>query len=238
MNKNAAKRKKHPIFNGVKNFLRIFKRKPKFVYLGEKINEPSVILSNHVGSSGPLTWELYPEFPFRFWGTYEMNSSFPILYRYLSKDYFHRKMHWPLWLSRIFCVIAGPIVYCFYKGLELISTYPDVRLKKTINTSIDVFENGHNIIIFPEDSSSGYYDNLTKFFSGYLVLLERCYKKGMDLPVFIAYFSKKMKTVVIDKPIRYSELMNKYDGLSEDEISTELLARSNQLGNEIRQNLY
>jgi hypothetical protein len=238
MYRNRARKRKHPIFDCVKKFLRLFKKKPKFIYLGEKVNEPSLILSNHVGSSGPLTWELYPEFPFRFWGTYEMNSSLPTLYKYLSKDYFHGKMHWPLWISRIFCVIAGPIVYCFYKGLELISTYPDARLKKTINTSIEVIEDGNNIIIFPEDSSVGYFDKLTKFFSGFLVLAERCFRRGKDLPIFIAYFSKKDKKVVIDRPIRYSELLSKYNGLSSDEIAAILLTRSNQLGVDIRNKVY
>ena len=99
-------------------------------------------------------------------------------------------------------------------------------------------KDGNNIIIFPEDSSFVYFDNLSKFFSGFLVLAERCHRRGKDLPIFIAYFSKKKKKVVIDKPIRYSELISKYAGLTMDEISSKLLTRSNQLGNDIRKTLY
>ena len=238
MYENTAKKKKHPIFNVVKGVVRIFKRKQKVVYLGDKVEKSSLILSNHVGASGPMMWELYPEFPFRFWGTYEMNGDLQMVYQYLSKTYFHKKKHWPLWLSRIFCLIAAPVMKGIYHGLEVISTYPDVRLKSTVTTSWELIEEGNNIVIFPEDSSSGYFDQMTKFFSGFLFFARICYKRGHDVPIFVAYYSVKKNTTVIDAPIKYSELMAKYDGLSDAEICKILLGRCNQLGEEIHANKY
>ena len=231
MYKNIAKKKKHPLFDKVKFILRIFKKKHKVIYLGEKVEKSSIILSNHVGALGPLSWELYTEFPFRFWGTFEMNSDLKTLYHYLSKVYFHQKKHWPIWLSNIFCLIAAPIMKALYKGLEVISTYTDLRLKGTINKSIEILEEGYNIIIFPEDSSNGYFDKLTKFYSGYLFLAKNCYIRGNDISIFIAYYNKKLKQITIDKPIKYSELIKKYPNLSSEEISDKLLNRCNQLSN-------
>ena len=238
MYKNEAKTKKHPFYDKVKSVIRLFKKKHEVIYLGEKVEKSSLILSNHVGMSAPLSWELYPEFPFRFWGTYEMNGNLKTVYKYLSETYFHNKMHWPLFLSKLFCLIAAPVMKGFYKGLEVISTYTDLRLKQTINTSLEVLNKGHNIIVFPEDSSSGYFDKLTKFYSGFLFLAKTCYKKGHDVPIFVSYYSKKNKKAVIDKPIKYSELLDKYQGLTHDEIALKLLDRCNELGEGIITNKY
>ena len=235
---NNAKEKKHPFYDKVKCVIRIFKKKHEVIYLGEKIEKSSLILSNHVGMSAPLSWDLYPEFTFRFWGTYEMNGDLKTVYKYLSETYFHNKMHWPLFLSKLFCLIAAPVMKGFYKGLEVISTYTDLRLKQTVNTSLDILNKGHNIIVFPEDSSSGYFDKLTKFYSGFLFLAKTCYKKELDVPIFVSYYSKKQRKIVVDKPIKYSSLLEKYKDLSHDEIAFELLNRCNQLGEDIASNKY
>jgi hypothetical protein len=169
---------------------------------------------------------------------YEMNGSLITVYKYLSKIYFHQKKHWPLWLSRIFCVIAAPVMKGFYKGLEVISTYKDVRLKSTITKSIEISDKGHNIIIFPEDSSSGYFDKMKKFFTGYLFLAKQYYKKGNDIPIFVSYYCKEKRKIVIDQPIKYSELSIKYEGASPEEIAKKMLERCNQLGEDIKANKY
>ena len=238
MYKNIAKKKKHFLFDKVKCVLRVFKKKHQVIYLGDKVERSSIVLSNHVGASGPLSWELYPEFPFRFWGTFEMNSDFKTMYHYLSKIYFHQKKHWPLWISRIFCLIATPVMKGMYKGLEVISTYSDMRLKGTIGTSVEVLKEGHNIVIFPEDSSHGYFDKMTKFFPGFLLLAKTCYRNGIDTPIYVAYYSKAKKKMVIDKPIKYSELIKKYEGLSFDDIAQKMLERCNQLVQDIISNKY
>ena len=238
MFKNLAKDKKHPLYDFFKKILRLIKKKPQIIYLGEKVQKSSIILSNHVGASGPLAWELYPQFSFRFWGTYEMNGSLITVYKYLSKIYFHQKKHWPLWLSRIFCLIAAPVMKGFYRGLEVISTYKDMRLKSTVAKSMEILDKGHNIIIFPEDSSIGYFDKMTKFFTGYLFLAKLYYKKGNDTPIFVSYYCKEKRKIVIDCPIKYSELMEKYFGLSSEEIAQKMLQRCNQLGEDIKSNKY
>lgn len=225
------RKKKHPIFNGFKGFLKIFKRKPKTLYLGEKPTEPCIVLSNHVGSSGPLTYELFADYQFRFWGTYEMNGDFKTLYKYLSKTFYHEKLHMPLWLARIWCVIAAPVAKGFYKGLELISTYTDMRFWGTLKESIETLQNGKSLIIFPEDSSIGYFDKMTHFFSGFIVLAKQALIKGLNLPIYITYFSKKHKTILYDKPILCSELLS--TGETKEEIAERFLARSNYLGEQI-----
>ena len=225
------RKKKHPIFNGFKAFLRLFKKKPKMVYLGKQPKEPCIILSNHVGSSGPITYELHADFQFRFWGTYEMNGDFKTLYKYLSKDFYHAKLHMPLWLSRIWCVIAAPVAHGFYKGLELISTYKDTRFWGTMKESLATLQDGKSLIIFPEDSTHGYYDNLQFFFSGFTLLAKACVQKDLDVPIYFAYYSKKHKTIMFDKPTTCSELLN--SAPTKEEIAENTRVRINALGEEI-----
>ena len=58
----------------------------------------------------------------------------------------------------------------FYKGLQLIPTYPDGRLKTSIEKSFDYLNKGSNIIIFPEDISKGYFDVLYHNIIGVMIM--------------------------------------------------------------------
>ncbi len=197
-------------FKGLKQVLKLFIPRPKFVYLGEKISTPAIILSNHVGASAPLAWELYFSQRFRFWGTHEMTGGLKSVYRYLSEVYFPRKKHWNKTLAKLFCLIAAPLANLFYKGLQLIPTYRDARFKQTIQKSLSSVKSGSNLIIFLEDSSDGYHDKLKCFYAGFTMIGDACLKEGIDLPVYVSYYRKKDKTFLIDKPILFSRLKGLY----------------------------
>lgn len=215
-------------FRGFKNLLKIRYRKPNFIYLGEKPTNSSVILSNHIGARVPLTLEIYADFPIRYWGTYEMNFGFKKLYRYQTITYYHGKKGWNIHLARLFCLIASPLTNLFYKGLRLISTYPDYRLRETISTSIDFIESGGNVVIFPEDSSKGYFEEMKYFFSGFALLAERALKHGRDIPIYVSYLRPKYNTYIFEKPIYYSELKKLHP--DKKDMAKYLLERTNNLG--------
>ena len=203
-------------------------KEPRFVYLGEKIGNGGVILSNHEGTDAPMSLEIYLDKPVRMWGAHEMNSGVVKMYKYQSRVYYHEKKHWNLHLARLFCLIASPLTNLFYKGLNLISTYRDVRFRKTIRESIEALKAGDNIVIFPEDSAKGYLEELEGFYAGFVVLAEVCKKQGMDLPIYVSYFRKKDLTYIIDAPVLYSELSK--NGETKEEISRRLVNRCNELG--------
>ena len=225
--KYIKKRKK--CFEKLKKILRLFIKKSEFIYLGEKIEDGSIIISNHEGASSPLTLELYSEFYFRFWGTYEMNSGLKSVYKYLSEIYFHKKKHWNIHLSRIFCVIAAPVVNLFYKGFDLISTYPDGRLLNTIKESIKVLENNKNLVIYPENSNNGYFKALEMFHPGISLFLEQCLKKNINAKVYVSYLKKEERKYIIDKPIYIKELLDMH--LSREELASYLCDKCNNLSN-------
>ena len=228
MKKDKKLKKPRPWWFGIiKGFLRIFIRKPKMVYLGDPIQEQGIILCNHVGAKGPLNLELHLNRPFRFWGTYEMNSNVREVYRYLSQIYFLEKKHFKPFFAKLIGFIGAPLAWTFYRGLNLISTYTDLRLKTTFKESLDTIKKGYSLVIFPEDSHDGYHDNLKKVFAGFAVFAKICYKQGVDLPIYISYLRKKKKTLIVDKPIRYSELAAKYK--TNEEITDFICSHMNNL---------
>ena len=215
-------------FKGYKGLIKIFKKRTKFKYLEGEITTPSLILSNHVGTSAPLSFELYLDKPIRFWGASEMNSGLKSLYKYQSEVFYHEKRGWNIHLAKLFCLIASPLTNLFYKGLNLISTYLDVRFINTLKESLEAVKNGQNIVIFPEISDKGYLDKLEGFHNGFLSFLKYAYKNGIDLPIYVTYFHKKSKVHMVDAPIKFSELLKISDNY--EILSNYLCDRCNKLG--------
>ena len=215
-------------WNFILSIFKIFKRKPKFVLLGDKLEDQSIYLCNHVGASGPLTLELYFPKLFRSWGTYEMNEGMKERFKYLSTTYFHQKKHLPKFLAFFISIFATPLMTLFYKGIRLISTYKDIRLVNAFKQSFETLDKNESIVIFPEDSSNGYFEHLTKYFPGFVMLAEKSYARGDDLLIYNMYYQKKNNIIVVDNPIRYSEI--KKWNLSREEVAEKFRVRANELG--------
>ena len=228
MAKNGYKDIRKPWFRFVKKIMRVFIKKTEFIYLDKKIEEPTIILSNHVGTAAPLAFELYGNLPFRFWGASEMNSGLVALYKYQTRVFYHEKKHWNLHLARLFCLIASPLTNMFYKGIDLISTYRDIHFTKTVSESIKTLDGGKSVIIFPEISDKGYLDVLEGFHCGFTVLGSILLKKNKDFPITVAYYRKSEKRYIVDKPVMLSELFK--NGASREDIAKKLCDRCNELG--------
>ena len=157
-----------------------------------------------------------------------MNSGVVSLYKYQTKVYYHEKKHWNIHLARIFCLLASPLTNLFYSGFDLISTYKDARVIKTLRESIAALKSGDNIVIFPEDSTNGYLPELEGFHEGFVLLGEVALKQELDLPIYVSYFRKSDCTYIFDAPVNFSELSEKYG--SRAEIAKYLCNRCNELG--------
>ncbi len=222
------KKKRKLWFKCLKQMMRMRYKRPAFVYLGEKFQYGSIILSNHEGTDAPMSLEIYNNDALRMWGAHEMNSGLRKMYAYQTKVYYHEKKHWNLHLARLFCLLASPLTNMFYSGFNLISTYRDSRFLKTLRESEDAIKNGESVVIFPEDSSKGYLAELEGFHPGCILLAETLYKKGIDVPIYVTYFKKQDKVYVIDKPVKYSELLKTHK--TREDILKVLCNRCNELG--------
>jgi hypothetical protein len=225
---SKPKDKRRLYFRILKKMMKCRYKEPRFVYLGEKITNGGLILSNHEGTDAPMSFEIYHDAPVRMWGAHEMNSGVIPMYKYQSRVYFHEKKHWNLHLARLFCIIASPLTNLFYSGLELISTYRDARFVKTVRESMDAILAGDNIVVYPEDSTKGYLAELEGFHEGFVMFAEICHKRGLDLDIFVSYFRKGDLVYIIDAPIKYSKLLSKYG--DRKQIAKHLCERCNELG--------
>jgi len=223
-----TKRLRRRGFGILKAIMRWFIKPSEFIYLGGELPSGTVIVSNHVGTSAPLALELYSGLPFRFWGAWQMNSGLINLYKYQTRVFYHEKKHWNIHLARLFCLIASPLTYMFYSGLNLISTYTDIRFRTTISQSMRALEDGRSLVIFPEDSTKGYLDELEGFHGGFLMMGEICLRYGVDFPVSVAYYKKSERRYIFDKPVMVSELLA--GGKSRDKVAADLCERCNHLG--------
>ena len=226
--KIVARKNRKKRYEFLKKIMKGRYKKPQFVYLGKELEEPAIIISNHEGTDAPMSLELWCDTTMRMWGAHEMNSGLVKMYKYQSRVYYHEKKHWNLHLARLFCLIASPLTNLFYKGLNLISTYNDVRFVKTLKESHKSLQRGESIVVFPEDSTKGYLKELEGFHNGVVLLAEYCYKKGMDLPIYVSYFNKATMQYIFDTPVMYSKLLSTY--ITRDAISQHLLYRCNKLG--------
>lgn len=206
-------RKRSLWFSAYRRLVGLFTARPRFVYLGEKVSEPSVILSNHEASAGPLTWERFFEGPKRFWAAHEMTEGVRSVFRYLAYYYFPEKKHLPKAISVLIGAVASPFVSLYYAGLKPIATFRDTKgFVRTIRESRTALDEGESVILFPEDSSKGYSDRLHSVHAGFAVFCERMLRRGRDLNVVLTYFSRKKRTVLIDRPFKYSELRRRFGG--------------------------
>ena len=231
MKKNNALTQAKPrkaYFRMLKKIMKVRYKEPTFIYLDGEIQKGSIILSNHEGTDGPMAMEIYLDHPFRMWGAGEMNSDLISLYKYQTEIYYHQKKHWNIHAARAFCLIASPITKLFYSGLDLISTWQDARFVKTLKTSLEAITSGDSIVIYPEISDKGYLAELEGFHPGFVLLAEYCFRKGIDVPIYVTYFRKGDNTYIVDKPVYYSDLVAA--GESRDEIAARLCARCNELG--------
>jgi len=215
-------------FRALKNLMRCRYKPTRFIFLGEEFSGGSIVLSNHEGTDAPMALEMYLDKPMRFWGAYEMNSGLRKLYKYQTRVYYHEKKHWNIHLARLFCLIASPLTWLFYSGLDLISTYKDIRFAKTIKESLAAINEGKSIVIFPEHSEKGYLPELEGFFEGFAVLAEHAARKGIDVPLVVSYFRKNENVYVFDNPVPYSALVREFGDRSS--IVAHLLGRCNELG--------
>lgn len=215
-------------FRFIKTLMTSRYKKPEFIFLGDKFEDGSIIISNHEGTDAPMSLEMYMDRKLRFWGAYEMNSGLIKMYKYQTRVYYHEKKHWNLHLARLFCLIASPLTNLFYKGLNLISTYRDQRFYKTLKQSYSAIEKGDSIVVFPENSEKGYLKELESFYGGFVVLAEYAYKKGKDVQIVVSYFIKEKNRYVFDKPIRYSVLLS--ERKTREQMMDYLLNRCNALG--------
>ena len=220
--------KRQPFWRVFKFVFRPFFLVKNVEFLGEKFPKRCIIVANHNNKKGPMVYEF--SFPTRHvtWGAYQMLGSYKMRFKYLRDVLYIQKNGIKKFPATIRALVEATFSPPSYKGMKVIPSYPDARLRKTLNYSMQCLENDMAISLFPEDSNEGYFDEMKHFFSGFVILSQQYFKKtGEDLPIFPAYYGRKKKKIVVGEPLYVQDFVKQ--GLNREEIAEQYRLAVNQL---------
>jgi len=210
-------KKQRPTYTFGAKVIKFFSKKYKIINLNDELVENNCIfISNHSAANGPLMLTLNLPFKFVPWGINDMCQKYSVRRRYLIDIFYRKKLKYSKFRSfaigTLFAIISGYL----YRNNDVIPTFTDVSLKSTMEKSIEKLKQGENILIFPEDSSDGYFEVLTKYYPGFAMLSKLYFKKTkIDLPVYPIYISKKKKVIIMGKPLFVNRMLEQKFTLKE-----------------------
>lgn len=197
--KIAMPKRKQPVFKVFKGIVKPFYN-CDVINLEGDVPEKAIIIANHSAKSGPMALEInYPRFNVK-WGAHPMLGNYKSRFLYLRNVLYVQKCGKNKFIATIKSLFEALFSKMIYKGIKVFPTYQDARLTKTIKASILTLDNNMSIMIFPENSNTGYFDELIELFGGFITLSEQYYRKtGQDLPIIPVYYHKKTKQIIIGK---------------------------------------
>ena len=221
-------KKRHPFFGCVKGVLKVFRKKPTVINLAGELPGRCIVLCDHAAKSGPLGLELYFPRATVKWGAHEMLGSFTERWRYLRDVFYMRKQGYGrvrAGLLSTFEAIFSPLIY---RGMNVIGTYSDGRLIKTMRKSEAALGCDMPVVIFPENSDGGYFEEMKEFFAGFVLFaLQHLKKTGEDLPIYPCYYHPKRRRLIIGEPDYAGRLAA--EGMKRREIASFFRDRVNDL---------
>ena len=207
-------KRKQPVFKVFKGILRFF-YKCNVLSLEGEVPEKAIVIANHSAKSGPTALEInYPKFNVK-WGAHQMLGNYKSRFLYLRNVLYVQKCGKNKFVATLKSLFEALFSKMVYRGMKVFPSYQDGRLRKTINASIDALNENMSILIFPENSNSGYFDELKELFGGFVILAEQYYRKtGEDLPIIPTYYHKKTRQIIIGRKSYLQQL--KAQGLDRD----------------------
>jgi len=224
-------RRRQPFFACVKAFMRLFHKKIRTVSLDGKLDDRCLYLINHANKYGPMLYELYFPVYHVKWGAFPMLGGYNERRKYLRDVLYIQKNGYGRATASFKSFFEAFFSAFFYKGMKMVPTYPDARLVKTVKKSAEVLKDSA-VMIFPEDSSEGYYGVLRKFLPGFVLVAEQYFRRNHeDIPMRPAYYSKERKLILVGEPCYLQDF--KRDGLDREGIAEALRVRVNALHDRI-----
>lgn len=221
-------KKKQPVFSCVKGVIKLFVKKVKVVVLGGEIKEPTLFLANHANKMGPVIYELFfPVYTVK-WGAHEMLGSYKERRSYLKDILYIKKNKKGKVYASVKATFEAIFSGAMYKGLKFVGTYRNAGAFKTVKKTCDILNNDISVMVFPENSDDGYFDEMVSFYPGFVPVAEQMKKRhGKDVAIRPVYYHKKKSLIVIGKEFLFSQF--KAMNLKREEIAEFFKERVNEL---------
>ncbi len=221
-------KKSQPIWAIFKGLFHPFFYVKNVEFLGEKFPKKCIIVSNHNNKKGPVVYEFSLPVRHATWGAHNMLGSYKMRFDYLRDVFYMQKNGVKKWKATLRAGFESLFSIFVYKGIKVLPTFTDARFRKTLQYSMQCLDNDLAVSVYPENSNEGYFDEMTHFFPGFVMLADLYFKRtGEDLPVFPVYYGRKKKKIVVGKPLYVQDF--KKQGLNREEIAEKFRLEVNKL---------
>ena len=221
-------KRKQRVWRVTKRIFKPFFSVKSVEFLGEKFPDKCIIVSNHNNKKGPMVFELNLPVFHASWGAYQMLGNYKSRFRYLRDVLYIQKNKLSKFKATLKAGFEAIFSIYMYRGMKILPSYPDSRFRKTLKYSMDMLDAGNAVSVYPEDSNEGYFDEMTHFFPGFVMLAQQYYKNtGEDVPIFPVYYGRKKKKIVVGKPLYVQDFVKQ--GLDREQIAEEFRKAVNQL---------
>ncbi|MBQ2875787.1 MAG: hypothetical protein IJE25_02115 [Clostridia bacterium] len=200
----------------------------EFESMVKELPDKAIIPSIHSAKSGPMSISVsYPKH-YMMWGHHGMLGNYVERFKYLRNVLYIQKLHKGKFIATLKATYEAFFSKFVYKGMKMIGTYTDMRFLQTIKNSMEVLNDNASVVIYPEDSSEGYFDEIREAFPGFVMLALTYYQKyGEDVPLLPTYVTKKKRRLIVGKPIYARELEKQ--GLTKQQIADHVRDEINKL---------
>jgi 1-acyl-sn-glycerol-3-phosphate acyltransferase len=168
---------------------------------------PLIIVSNHEGSYGPMSLitslplELYP------WVVSETADARTAARR-IQTEFLEAELHlrppFSAWLARAIARITAALM----RDLNAVPVHQRSReVRVTVEHSVELLEQGKNILVFPEDPARKLNDVLCHFCTGFVHLARRYYERTRRAVLFLPVaVNRKARGILVGLPVRFDAL--------------------------------
>jgi 1-acyl-sn-glycerol-3-phosphate acyltransferase len=167
-------------------------------------DEPVIMVANHVGSFGPVSvitsmpTRLYP------WVSHEVTDLATVSGR-IQREFLEQELHLKPPLSEFLGRVIGRVCVAIMKDIGAIPVYSQSkRIKRTVEQSLALLEQGKNILVFAEDSTLKIDEVLCEFCTGFIHVAKLYYEKTRKAVQFLPVaVNRAAHGIRIGKPIRF-----------------------------------
>jgi hypothetical protein len=185
--------------------VRAFVKKPRIVGI-ENYNEkiPSVFVSNHLGSFGPVVMKAFFPVDLVPWVTYEImdNNECP---EYLRNDFVEKELKLKPPLSIVMSNMLSKITVSLMKYIKAIPVHKSgKKILTALYDSLHRLENGHAIVVFPEIPEAVSRDGINEFYTGFINIAKYYYNNNStNIAFYPVCIHKKNNAISIANPIMF-----------------------------------
>ncbi|MGI6701292.1 MAG: hypothetical protein ACOX3U_02340 [Christensenellales bacterium] len=183
-------------------FLKIIIGKSKVIWLTQISKEPAVFICNHTRLWAPLSMEFNFNIKVRPWV-----NGYMLTYRNTIKLFYHKIAYdlRPGFLRKILLIIFAPLINLYFRGLNSIPVFHDMRIRHAFKKTTETLESGMSVVIYPEKNIPPPYKYVNELEKGFVHLAKHYYEStGKCVTFYPVYCSRDLKTIMVGEGVIYN----------------------------------